>query len=917
MGIADGTVQGTTKILDNGPDTSRMNIVLVAEGFTTTQQATFNGLCTNFVTALQAEPWYPLFGSAINVHRLNVASDDSGVDDPTTCGDGSTGSGTAVDTYFDASFCNDGIRRCLSGDYGLVRTTLTAQLPQWDVGAVLVNTTDHGGCANGDVFWTAVRTGWENIALHELGHAGFGLADEYHYWEGCSSGETDRDNAPVGEPAQPNVTTVTTRAGLKWSHLLTPGVPVPTMLNPDCAHCDDRANVLTDDDAIGLYEGAKYYHCGRFRPAYRCRMRDNTQGFCRVCVEAIAIKTNEYVPATPMLEVVPLTLDFGDVAHGLTLYLPFEVRNVRNGRPGPLRVTLTPPTGEFTYAPGTELSFTLPTPVDTAHTSRLVFVSYTSSSLGSPTPTGQAVVSTLDDPAHPSVGVALSARPVPPPPVDSVLVIDRSGSMSDPTGVPGQTKIDHAIEAANLYVSLLKDGDQIGVVRYNQVSGPGDVLLTLRPAGPSPSGAGRLAARGVLNTTNLHPDGYTSIGGGIINGSGVLDAASATARALVVLTDGIQNRAPDIPAASAVVSPKTPKQRVFSVGLGLNQLEDKLDQIASVTNGTAQITGELVDQREFLLQKLYVQILSDVADDAFVRDPKRIANPGDRQATTVHLGEVDVACDFIVVFRRTYLFPKYMLVELEAPDGTRYGPADVATMPNAEFVQGDGHAFYRVQFPVKPEAPDAHVGQWKVWVENLSRGEHFFAGILTYSVMAKARSDLRLGGRVVQPSKLPGTPMEIVLEPTLYGRPVSLDPPVRLDIVRPDGVTKVLTAGPDAHGAYRATFGDTGLVGSYLISTEVSATTPAGHHVTRFRQMTGLIFVPGQTDDGGWGDDDRERDCKEAQRALDVLARLVERCCAPHADRPDPALLRLIAKHDLLAELERRLDDPPGDRGGV
>lgn len=275
------------------------------------------------------------------------------------------------------------------------------------------------------------------------------------------------------------------------------------MLNPDCSQCDNRANVLTDDDAVGLFEGAKYYHCGRFRSSYRCRMRNSNQNFCRVCVEAIAARTSTYVAATPTLEVSPLTLAFGDVADGLTLYLPFEVRNVRNGRPGALRVELAPPTGEFHYAPGTELSFTLPAPIHTTTTSRLVFVAYTSSATAGPAPTGSVVVTTPDDPANPSVTVSLSAHPVPPPPVDSVLVIDRSDSMEGNTGVVGVRKIDMAIEAAELYVSLLKDNDRIGVVRYNHVSGPGDILLTMRPAGPSPSGAGRLAAYGVLDTTHL------------------------------------------------------------------------------------------------------------------------------------------------------------------------------------------------------------------------------------------------------------------------------------------------------------------------------------------------------------------------------------------------------------------------------
>jgi len=906
MGTSDGTVQGITKILNNGPDASRMNIVLVAEGFDASEQTTFDNLCSDFVASLQAEPWYPIIGDAINVHQLNVASTDSGTDEPATCADGETGSGNMVNTYFDSSFCNSDIWRCLSGSYSLVRTTLDTWLPAWHIGAVLVNTTDHGGCANGDVFFTCVKSGWENIALHELGHAAFDLADEYQYWAGCGSGETGHDNAPSWEPGEFNVTTETDRDDLKWRHLLTPGVPVPTMENPDCSKCDERANVISDDDAIGLFEGAQYYHCGRFRAAYRCRMRNNSNPYCRVCVEQIARRLNEYVAATPNLEVHPQLLDFGDVVHGLTLYLAFEVRNVRAGRPAEMEINLGLPSGDFAYAPGTETNFTLPAPVFEAYTSRNVYVAFTSLTAGGPAFTGQLTVSTPDDPVNPSVDVDLLARAVAPMPVDSVLVIDRSGSMDGATGVPNEQKIHHAIFAAELYVSLLKDNDKIGVVRYNQNSDASDILLNLRTAGDAASGAGRLAARGVLNTSDLNPDGYTSIGGGIINGSGVLDSATADARAIVVLTDGIQNRLPDVPTATTAVSAKTPTQRVFAVGLGLNQLEDTLHQIASVTNGTAEITGELVDEKEFILQKLFVQILSDVADENFVHDPKLILPPGQRKSTPIYIGDVDVAADFIIVYRQSSIFPKYMRVELEAPDGTKFRPVDIGSIPNAEFVFQPGHMYYRWQFPCFPDKPQMHQGCWKVWVENFVSDRYENEGSLIYSVMAKARSNLRLGGRILQTGYKPGSAMTIVLEPTLFGLPVELDTPVRVSVQRPDGVVRQVTLARDEFGAYKAEFGDTGLVGPYTVRAEVSATSPGGYRVTRYRQMTGIIFIKGQ--DGGEWDGD-ERLCRRAGKALKILEELIRRCCRPKKDEDIIKLLQELPKNYLIAEITRRLDD--------
>jgi hypothetical protein len=904
MGASDGTVLSATKLLDNGPNASRHNIVLVAEGFTNGEQGAFDDLCDQFVTTLQAEPWFPALGQAINVFRLNVASNQSGADDPATCGDGSAGAGTTAATYFDATFCNDGIRRCLSGDETLARSTLDAEVPEWHTAAVLVNTTQRGGCANGDVFWTAISDDWKDVVMHELGHASFGLADEYHYWEGCSSGETDRDHAPAGEPFQRNVTTATDRASLKWGYFVAPTTPIPTMVNPDCSQCDDRPNVLPDDTTIGLYEGAKYYHCDRFRPAYTCRMRNSGQAYCRVCVDAIADVLADFLDDVPTVEVVPSLLEFGDVAYGLTLYLALEIRNVRVTAPVGVDIELSAIAGDaaFSYPPGSPLTFRLPAPVFESYTSQTIFVAFTSADDGVPAAFGTLTVDTPGSAIELPVDVDLTGNAVPPPPVDSVLVIDRSDSMDGDTGIPGVRKVDLAIDAAQLYVSLLKDNDRIGIVRYNdEARDPEDILLGMRVA----NAAGKGLANGVLTPANLDPDGFTSIGGGIILGSSVLDDGAADSRALVVLTDGIQNTVPDIPEATAEVQTKSPAQRVFAVGLGLNQLEDRLHQIASVTNGVAQITGDLVDQKEFLLQKLYVQILSDVSDEAFVRDPKQVALPGARRATSVYLGEVDVSADFIVVFRRDNLFPKYMRVWLEAPDGTLIAPEDVPLLPNVALVVAPGHLYFRVQFPVFPARPQAHIGRWRVWVENRSGRiptaattavTHYSGGApLYYSVMCKARSDFRLGGRVEQFDYRPGSPMRVILEPTLYGQPVALLDPVEVEAVRPDGYRRRLLLTRAPGGAYVGDNSDTGLVGPYRFSAEVAARTPRNVRITRHRVMTGIIFIPGSTGGGSGGGSggggaggggELEKCCKELLARLDRLVRVVEQKCGDPCDPP-------------------------------
>jgi hypothetical protein len=884
MSANDGTILGITKILDNGPDATRLNIVLVAEGFTVAEQDAFNGYCDDFLAALQADLWYPFLGVAINVHRLNVTSTDSGADIPSVCPDESEppeGTGTYAATYFDASYCNPDVWRALSGDTILVSDSLDACLPAWTRAIVIVNSTVHGGTASGNVSYTSVDPGWEQGALHEMGHT-FRLADEYEYMEGCDTNETGQDVAPSGdvwEPSEPNVTMVTNPAKLKWRNLLTPGVPVPTMKNPDCTHCDPNPNVLLDDTAIGLYEGGQYYHCGIYRPSYACRMRLLGPGFCRVCVEAIAAHLATWVTPTPVMEVSPPDLEFGEVGVGLTLYLAFEIKNIRSGVPGTVTIELSTPTGVFAYAPGTETAFALPAPVCEPYTSRRIYVAFTAPSTGGPDFAGNLTIMRTDvTPPELVMVMNLYGTSVKPPPVDSVLVVDRSGSMGEETGVFGMTKQDMAIEAANLYVSLLKDTDKIGLVRYNEHSdsASGDILVKMKTAGSPDTGAGRTAMRNALNAQNLFPEGTTSIGAGIINGSGVLDGGTADARAIVVLTDGRQNTDPDIPEGAALVVTKNPAQRVFAVGLGLNQLEDKLDQIASVTNGFAAITGDLVDDREFLLQKLYVQILSDVGDEAFVADPRFILRPGQVRKTPIFLSGLDVSADFILTYRKASIFPKYMDVWLEAPDGSTLTIPKMMSLSCAIVVSKPGHMCFRWRFPVAPDKPNFHKGAWKICVRNIRNAKTETGqdanDTLYYAVMCKARSNFRLGGAVIQKDHAPGSPMEIVLEPTLFGQSVALTEPVTAAVTGPNGKRYEQRLRRDDFGYYRGSFGSTGLCGPYQICANVEATASDGCRITRYRHMTGLIFrhvANGHETDP----------CRRARAAVKTLQELIDHCC--------------------------------------
>jgi hypothetical protein len=230
------------------------------------------------------------------VHRIDVVSIDSGADDPVTCGDGSAGSGAIARTYFDATFCSGGgIRRLLTCDSVSARNVAHAYVPATHVVMVIVNSPLYGG-SGGDVGTFSMAPGAAEIALHEMGHTAFGFADEYEYFAGCGSGEAGHDVYAGAEPVEPNVTRNTNRTTIKWKAVLTSAADaLPTTVNANCGQCDPQANPHPPD-YLGAYEGARYMHCGCYRPSYNCRMRVLGEPFCGACQKAIRDALAPYLP---------------------------------------------------------------------------------------------------------------------------------------------------------------------------------------------------------------------------------------------------------------------------------------------------------------------------------------------------------------------------------------------------------------------------------------------------------------------------------------------------------------------------------------------------------------------------------------------------------------------------------------------
>ena len=254
MSASDGYVIGLTKRLDHGPAGMRFNIVLVAEGFQASEMPKFHNEVNKFIDKLFNTKPFDEMWCAVNVYSLDVASTESGADEPS--GGECTGSGITRATYFDATFCSGGIQRALSVDAFLVYNTVNSYFSDHDVIIVIVNSMTYGGlgslfggvCTYSLGFSPITGKGGVEIAIYEMGHSAFQLADEYAYGQG--------NNYTGSEPFKPNITANTDKNTIKWKDLIASSTAVPTQSNPNCAQEDTSPSPVATG-TVGGFRGRR------------------------------------------------------------------------------------------------------------------------------------------------------------------------------------------------------------------------------------------------------------------------------------------------------------------------------------------------------------------------------------------------------------------------------------------------------------------------------------------------------------------------------------------------------------------------------------------------------------------------------------------------------------------------------------
>lgn len=250
----------------SGAPGNRINVVLLGDGYRTEDQAKLTRDAQRWLDAFRRTSPFSNYASYFNVKLIHLVSREDGADN------GVHGLGVTRDTALGAAFQNANPAgqapdyRLLVVDNARAQAVVMALAPECTTVLVLVNDPNYGG-SGGVVPTFSAHPDSGLIALHELGHAFGGLADEYQ----CG----DTRDLPATLEAFPNVTTLQGWNLIKWRNWIEPGLPLPTPA--------DTAHPAT----LGLFEGAYFHDTGVFRPRQTCRMRSLTDAFCEVCSEAI------------------------------------------------------------------------------------------------------------------------------------------------------------------------------------------------------------------------------------------------------------------------------------------------------------------------------------------------------------------------------------------------------------------------------------------------------------------------------------------------------------------------------------------------------------------------------------------------------------------------------------------------------
>lgn len=373
-----------------------------------------------------------------------------------------------------------------------------------------------------------------------------------------------------------------------------------------------------------------------------------------------------------------------------------------------------------------------------------------------PTATGPAsgtLTIGSNDPANPSVAVALSGTGVQAQASSLSLVFDRSGSMADPVGAG--TKIDALKASAKLFTDLIIEGqgDRLGTVEF-------DNLFSVLTPIADVDAAHKVTVKSGIDS--LFPGDGTSIGGGLQTGLAQLSGSTTARQIVMVFTDGQENEVPMI----ATVKPSIPTAtEVYAVGLG----DPAQISAAALTDLAITSNGRFFNPQDpLILRKDFVQVLSDAFRLNMAADPVYTITKGATSNVFVPLSTCDHRMSFIVYWEKA---ASQLGVEIVAPNGMTYTAASPTLNRLVRYVTQPGYRFYQIAFPPVDSSPGAVIGPPRAgnWIVRVT-GDVVSGNSERFSVSVLVESDLAM--KVAIDDARIGRPVTLTARLTESGKPV-------------------------------------------------------------------------------------------------------------------------------------------------
>lgn len=402
--------------------------------------------------------------------------------------------------------------------------------------------------------------------------------------------------------------------------------------------------------------------------------------------------------------------------------------------------------------------------------------------------------------------VDIVANSVAKPTVAVSMVLDSSGSMASPSGVPGLDRMAVLHRAAPTLLALLADTDGVGVVRFDTDAAP---VSAVTAAGAIGTGGGRDNAIAAVNAQITNPAGMTAIGDGIEGAHNQLVGTPFPQSAIVVFTDGEETEPKYISEVTSLIN-----ERVYAVGLGT---PDQLSPagLSAITNGTGgylELTGLLGTDGVMRLAKYFSQILAGVTNAQVVTDPPGFVLPGQTERIPFTLTEADQRCDVILLTEAPFAVD----LTVTAPDGTL-----VSVGTDATDILAPAMRCLRLPLPLA-SAPQTHAGIWTANIDVDGRSLRKYLGELeerrdvagmqrlqthglSFILNIHAVSDLRMSVTTTQSGHAAGSVVEVLAVLTESGIPLGRQAAVTADITMPDGTANTIALAEKEPGVYRAT----------------------------------------------------------------------------------------------------------------